>query len=100
MVALRRDGEPPTFVYLYIQPYIQLYIYNHSKWMITRQHSHQANGNAKACPQKHHFSTNHMSNRIALLSEAPAEQPFRRALVIGETIQFQVKLGIYYGLQQ
>ncbi|KAK3534362.1 hypothetical protein QTP86_014281, partial [Hemibagrus guttatus] len=47
--------------------------------------------NTKACPREHHSSPLHMSNRFALLSEAPTEKP-GRALVIRDSILRHVKL--------
>ncbi|MCI4377752.1 hypothetical protein PGIGA_G00207330 [Pangasianodon gigas] len=51
------------------------------EWVTTQQHNRNAKANAKARPREHHSSPLHVSNRFALLSEAPAEKP-ERALVI------------------
>ncbi|KAF7705703.1 hypothetical protein HF521_020989, partial [Silurus meridionalis] len=61
------------------------------EWVTTPGHSRKAKAKAKACPREHHFSPLHMSNRFALLSEAPAEKP-ERALVIGDSILRHEKL--------
>ncbi|MCI4374315.1 hypothetical protein PGIGA_G00004800 [Pangasianodon gigas] len=61
------------------------------EWVTTRRHNRKAKANAKARPQEHHSSPLHVSNRFALLSEAPAEKP-ERALVIGDSILRHVKL--------
>ncbi|MCJ8728077.1 hypothetical protein PDJAM_G00000120 [Pangasius djambal] len=42
----------------------------------------KAKANAKARPREHHSSPLHMSNRFALLSEAPAEKPERALLLL------------------
>ncbi|KAF7706894.1 hypothetical protein HF521_020148, partial [Silurus meridionalis] len=62
------------------------------EWLTTQQHTREAKANAKARPRDHHSSPLHVSNRFALLSEAPAEKP-ERALVIGDSILRHVKLG-------
>ncbi|KAI5102912.1 hypothetical protein C0J45_6493 [Silurus meridionalis] len=51
------------------------------EWVTTRRHTRKAKANAKA----------RLSNRFALLSEAPAEKP-ERALVLGDSIMRHVKL--------
>ncbi|KAI5609732.1 hypothetical protein C0J50_5712 [Silurus asotus] len=55
------------------------------EWVTTQRHTRKAKANAKACPQEHHSSPLHVSNRFALLSDAPAEKP-ERALVLGDSI--------------
>ncbi|MCJ8744398.1 hypothetical protein PDJAM_G00118210 [Pangasius djambal] len=61
------------------------------EWVTTRRHNRKAKANAKARPREHHSSPLHVSNRFALLGEAPAEKP-ERALVIGDSILWHVKL--------
>ncbi|XP_053094978.1 uncharacterized protein LOC128319677 isoform X2 [Pangasianodon hypophthalmus] len=61
------------------------------EWVTTWWHNRKAKANTKARPWEHHSSPLHVSNRFALLSEAPAEKP-ERALVIGDSILRHVKL--------
>ncbi|KAI5085412.1 hypothetical protein C0J45_23126, partial [Silurus meridionalis] len=61
------------------------------EWVTTWRHTRKAKANAKACQRQHHSSPLRVSNRFALLSEAPAEKP-ERALVLGDSILRHVKL--------
>ncbi|XP_066523408.1 uncharacterized protein [Hoplias malabaricus] len=66
------------------------------EWVTSRRHGRKAkadaNAEAKAIPPGHHAPPIRVSNRFALLSEAPAEEPVNSALVIGDSIVRHVKL--------
>ncbi|XP_053543938.1 uncharacterized protein LOC128635358 [Ictalurus punctatus] len=80
--ASGRDNNPPTPVLKRAQ---------RGEWVTTQGHNCKAKANAKACPQEQHSALLHISNRFALLSEAPTEKP-ERALVIGYSVLKHVKL--------
>ncbi|XP_060779402.1 uncharacterized protein LOC132887789 [Neoarius graeffei] len=61
------------------------------EWVATWWHKHKAKATAEACPWEHHSSPRHVSNRFALLSDAPTEKP-ERALVIRDSIIWHMKL--------
>ena len=71
------------------------------EWVTSRRHSRKAKANAyaeaKASPPEHHAPPIHVSNRFAPLSEAPAEEPVKSALVIGDSIVRHVKLATPLG---
>ncbi|XP_060758750.1 uncharacterized protein LOC132869548 [Neoarius graeffei] len=61
------------------------------EWVTARRYKCRAKATAEARPREHHSSPRHVSNRFALLSDAPTEKP-ERALVIGDSIIRHVKL--------
>ncbi|XP_066525745.1 uncharacterized protein [Hoplias malabaricus] len=71
------------------------------EWVTSRRHSRRAkadaNAEAKASPPGHHAPPIRVSNRFAPLSEAPAEEPVKSALVIGDSIVRHVKLATPLG---
>ncbi|XP_036416797.1 uncharacterized protein LOC118800648 [Colossoma macropomum] len=71
------------------------------EWVTSRRHSRKAKANAnaeaKASPPEHHAPPIHVSNRFAPLSETPAEEPVKSALVIGDSIVRHVKLATPLG---
>ncbi|XP_036417285.1 uncharacterized protein LOC118801212 [Colossoma macropomum] len=71
------------------------------EWVTSRRHSRKAKANAnaeaKASPPEHRAPPIHVSNRFAPLSEAPAEEPVKSALVIGDSIVRHVKLATPLG---
>ncbi|KAL7887937.1 hypothetical protein AOLI_G00029110 [Acnodon oligacanthus] len=71
------------------------------EWVTTRRSSQKAKANAnaeaKASPPEHHAPSIRGSNRFAPLSEAPAEEPVKGALVIGDSIVRHVKLATPLG---
>ncbi|XP_036416053.1 uncharacterized protein LOC118800012 [Colossoma macropomum] len=71
------------------------------EWVTSRRHSRKAKANAnaeaKASPPEHHVPLIHVSNRFAPLSETPAEEPVKSALVIGDSIVRHVKLATPLG---
>ncbi|KAL7848198.1 hypothetical protein AOLI_G00229160, partial [Acnodon oligacanthus] len=71
------------------------------EWVTTRRSSRKAKANAnaeaKVSPPEHHAPLIRVSNRFAPLSEAPAEEPVKGALVIGDSIVRHVKLATPLG---
>ncbi|XP_076828786.1 uncharacterized protein LOC143474979 [Brachyhypopomus gauderio] len=70
------------------------------EWVTSRRRSWRvratANANASTSPPEHH-SPVHVSNRFALLSETPAEEPVSRTMVIGDSIVRHMKVAIPVG---